>query len=131
MNTPQPTSPHRRLQELQAIPDSERTDAQWDELNDLEIQLAPGNRLDSGKQEGPRNPMARPAHARSGGQPRSGGNPNAQNSQGSQNPQNAQSRPPRPPRPEGDAQGQGAGQGPKKPFRKFHKRPAKAGTPSA
>lgn len=130
MNTPQPVSPRRRLQELQAIPDSERTDAQWDELNDLEIQLAPGNRLDSGKQEGPRNPMARPAHARSGGQPRSGGNPNAQNAQGAQN---AQSRSaPRAQRPEGDAQGQGAGQGqPKKPFRKFHKRPAKTGTPSA
>lgn len=121
MNTPQPTSPRRRLQELQAIPDSERTDAQWDELNDLEIQLAPGNRLDSGKQPGKqdsqRNSMPRPAQARSAGQPRTNPNPHAQ------------ARPPARPRPEGDGQEQGQGQ-PKKPFRKFHKRPAKPNPPS-
>jgi hypothetical protein len=44
MNAPQPVSPRRRLQELLAIPDSQRTEAQWDELNELEIKLAPGNR---------------------------------------------------------------------------------------
>jgi len=44
MNPSQPTSPRRRLQELLAIPDSQRTDEQWDELNELEIKLAPGNR---------------------------------------------------------------------------------------
>ncbi|MBW7860728.1 MAG: hypothetical protein H3C33_06470 [Rhodocyclaceae bacterium] len=44
MNDPQPISPRRRLQELLAIPDSQRTDAEWDELNELEISLAPGNR---------------------------------------------------------------------------------------
>ena len=44
MNPAQPTSPRRRLQELLAIPDSQRTEAQWDELNELEIKLAPGNR---------------------------------------------------------------------------------------
>lgn len=36
--------PRRRLRELLAIPDRERTDALWDELIELEIQLAPGNR---------------------------------------------------------------------------------------
>lgn len=40
-----PISLRRRLQALQAIPDSERTEAQWDELNELEITLAPGNRI--------------------------------------------------------------------------------------
>lgn len=44
MNAPQSTSPRRRLQELLAIPDNQRTDAEWDELNELEISLAPGNR---------------------------------------------------------------------------------------
>ena len=45
MNNPsQPVSPRRRLQELLAIPDSQRTEEQWDELNELEIKLAPGNR---------------------------------------------------------------------------------------
>lgn len=45
MNKPQPISPRRRLQELLAIPDHDRTDAEWDELNELEISLAPGNRV--------------------------------------------------------------------------------------
>lgn len=36
MNAPQPVSPRRRMQELLAIPDSQRTEAQWDELNRLE-----------------------------------------------------------------------------------------------
>ena len=44
MNTPQPISPRDRLQQLLAIPERQRTDAQWDEINDLEIKLAAGNR---------------------------------------------------------------------------------------
>lgn len=36
--------PRRRMRELLAIPDRDRTDAEWDELNELEIQTAPGNR---------------------------------------------------------------------------------------
>ncbi len=60
MNAPQPVSPRRRLQELLAIPDSQRTEAQWDELNELEIKLAPGNREpgnreDHGEPGPPRN----------------------------------------------------------------------------
>ena len=43
--SPAPTaSPRARLQELLAIPDRNRTDAEWDELNELEIALASGNR---------------------------------------------------------------------------------------
>jgi hypothetical protein len=39
--------PRRRLRELLAIPDRDRSDALWDELIELEIQLAPGNRANS------------------------------------------------------------------------------------
>jgi len=35
--------PRRRIRELLSIPDRDRTDAEWDELNELEIQTAPGN----------------------------------------------------------------------------------------
>jgi hypothetical protein len=36
--------PRRRIRELQSIPERDRSDAEWDELNELEIQTAPGNR---------------------------------------------------------------------------------------
>jgi len=49
MNTttpaPQPTDPRRRLRELLSIPERDRTEEQWDEIVELEIQLAPGNRV--------------------------------------------------------------------------------------
>ena len=45
-NTPEPVSPRRRLQELLAIPERQRTDEQWDEMNELEIKLASANRED-------------------------------------------------------------------------------------
>lgn len=38
-------SPRRRLQMLLAIPDNERTEEEWDELNELEISLSPVNRV--------------------------------------------------------------------------------------
>lgn len=41
---PQAQDPRRRLRELLAIPERDRSDAQWDEMIELEIQLAPGNR---------------------------------------------------------------------------------------
>jgi hypothetical protein len=46
MNPPQqpPGSPRARLQALLAIPERQRTDAEWDELNEIEILLAVGNR---------------------------------------------------------------------------------------
>lgn len=47
----QPHDPRRRLRELLAIPDRERSDALWDELIALEIQLAPGNRAQSPQAE--------------------------------------------------------------------------------
>jgi hypothetical protein len=44
-NEPQAPDPRRRLRELLAIPDHQRTDAIWDEIIELEICLAPGNRV--------------------------------------------------------------------------------------
>ena len=50
----QALDPRRRLRELLAIPDRERSDALWDELIALEIQLAPGNRAQSPQADGGR-----------------------------------------------------------------------------
>ncbi|KAB2925578.1 MAG: hypothetical protein F9K30_07605 [Dechloromonas sp.] len=51
---PPPNDNRRRLRELLSIPERDRTDEQWDEIIELEIQLAPGNRI-SGN-ESPGNP---------------------------------------------------------------------------
>ena len=53
--------PRRRIRELQSIPERDRTDAEWDELNELEIQTAPGNRA------GNQQPMAAYGGAKPGG----------------------------------------------------------------
>jgi hypothetical protein len=72
MDESQPTSPRARLQALLAIPDRQRTDAQWDELNELEIMLASGNR-EGAQQQSPRWNSTPPAvHPKPGGQPRHG-----------------------------------------------------------
>jgi len=47
MNELQPTSPRHRLQELLSIPERQRTDAQWDEINELEITLTAVNRVET------------------------------------------------------------------------------------
>jgi hypothetical protein len=44
---PQAQDPRRRLRELLATPERERSDAVWDEIIALEIELAPGNRATS------------------------------------------------------------------------------------
>ena len=70
MNTPEPESPRRRLQELLAIPERQRTDAQWDEINELEIKLASANREDAPEQGARRETPAtnnNPRRNRSGG----------------------------------------------------------------
>ncbi len=63
MNDPQQVSPRQRMQALLAIPDSQRTDEQWDELNELEIMLSPVNR------EGAPEPGARRKPSGGSGQP--------------------------------------------------------------
>jgi hypothetical protein len=68
-------SPHARLKELLAIPDKQRTDAEWDELNDLEIKLASVNRQGApmptaqrqGGGPGPRNDQRRGGGGGGGG----------------------------------------------------------------
>lgn len=67
MNEPQPISPRQRLQALLAVPDRERTDAQWDELNELEIMLASGNREQTPNQDVPRNATAPAGRPKPGG----------------------------------------------------------------
>ena len=66
MNEPQATSPRARMQELLAVPENQRTEEQWDELNELEIMLAPGNREGAPPQnQNARQPSASPAgHAK-------------------------------------------------------------------
>ena len=61
MNEPQPLDPRSRIRELLAIPERDRTDEQWDELNELEIRTAPGNRESD-------RPLDRPMEKRSGSQ---------------------------------------------------------------
>lgn len=52
--------PRLRLQELLAIPERQRTNEQWDEINDLEITLASANRVEARAPDARRNT---PAHA--------------------------------------------------------------------
>lgn len=100
MNESQPPqSPRARLQELLAIPDRNRSDAEWDELNELEIALASGNR------PGAPEPQSRSIHQR-------------QNAGGAGRPQ----QPGGGGRPQGQNKGPGGGGGGGK---KFHKRPGK------
>lgn len=69
MDESQPNSPRRRLQALLAIPERQRTDAEWDEINELEITLASqkpekiaqqGMRRDAAPSAGHRQPGGRP-----------------------------------------------------------------------
>jgi hypothetical protein len=102
MNKPQSNPSRGRLQELRAIPERDRTEAEWDELNELEIMLAAENRQISPIQQQPMQP-------RGGGGGGGGGAP-------------GQNRPKGPPH--GQQQpGQQPGE------RKFHKRPRRRKTP--
>ncbi len=109
----QSVPPRRRLQILLAIPDSQRTEEQWEEINELEISLAPGNRADAPGQQPQQSQRSNPGangNSRSGGNPRAGGhhrpggNPGGGNLAGGGNP--------------------GGGVKSKKPFRKARKKPA-------
>jgi hypothetical protein len=86
-NEPQPVSPRARLQALRAIPERQRTDAEWDELNELEIKLASENR-EGAPQQNPRG------NAPPGGQPRPGGGQH----QGRKQQRKFHQRPPKPQR---------------------------------
>lgn len=47
-----PLDLRRRLRELLSVPERDRTDEQWDEIIELEIQLAPGNRVSGNESHG-------------------------------------------------------------------------------
>ena len=64
MNDPQPIPLRQRLKELLSIPERLRTEAQWDELNELEIALASVNREETPGQPVRRNNAAPADHAR-------------------------------------------------------------------
>jgi hypothetical protein len=93
MSEQQPMSPRQRMQALLAIPERQRTDAQWDELIELEIMFAPGNREGAPQpgQPGRRNPNANLG----GGHPKQGqGGNNAQH--GKKSGKKFHKRPPKP-----------------------------------
>lgn len=60
----------RRLRELLSVPERDRTDEQWDEIIELEIQLAPGNRISGNEPHGSSGGHGRgnpSQHGKSGG----------------------------------------------------------------
>jgi hypothetical protein len=63
-----PNALRLRLQQLLAVPDRQRTEAEWDELNELEIMLASGNR-EGAPEQGHRRPGpgGPPRHSKPGG----------------------------------------------------------------
>lgn len=95
-------SPRQRMQALLAIPERQRTDAQWDELIELEIMFAPGNR-EGAPQPGrrnPNNPGQGGGHQKQG-QGGGGGGNNAQH--GKKSGKKFHKRPPKPNNPQGGA----------------------------
>jgi hypothetical protein len=66
MNEPQGMSPRQRLRALLSIPEKERTEAEWEELNELEIRLASGNRQEAAGHAGS------PDRSMTGGHPKPG-----------------------------------------------------------
>jgi hypothetical protein len=68
------------MQALRAIPERQRTDAEWDELNELEIMLAAGNRESAPDQGAHWNRSPPSSQTRSnGGQPRPNNGPQGRN----------------------------------------------------
>ena len=55
MDPNQNVSPRARMKTLLAIPDRDRTDAEWDELIELEIMLAPENRKENPQKKSGQN----------------------------------------------------------------------------
>lgn len=70
---PQADNRRRQLRDLLSIPERDRTDDQWDQIIELEIQLAPGNRVAP-------NEHAGSGPARHHGKPSGGGGGGGNNS---------------------------------------------------
>jgi len=72
MTEQQPPSPRARLQELLAIPESRRTDAEWDEMHELEVKLFsanPAQTLDPGRRNASAAIRPRPGAGAQGKKP--------------------------------------------------------------
>ena len=67
MNANGPDSARLRLQALLDVPETQRTEVQWDEINELEIILAPGNREGVPEHNVRRNATKAGTHAPNGG----------------------------------------------------------------
>jgi hypothetical protein len=91
MTTPPPS--RQRLQELRAIPERQRTDAEWDELHILELEF-----MNNPHNSPPKQHQHRPAMQQPGGGQPGGGQP-------------------------GKGPGQGHPQGKKRPFHKGKRKP--------
>jgi len=63
----QPLDMRRRLRELLSVPERDRSDEVWDEIIELEIQLAPGNRVAGGEPQGGQQRHNQPRHSKPGG----------------------------------------------------------------
>ena len=98
MDDLQPIDMRRRIRELLSIPERDRTDAEWDELNELEIRTAPGNRDYDRSQD--RQGEKRQGAMNSGRRPERNNN-KQQGNKNNQNNQNNQLRPQPDARPEG------------------------------
>ncbi|CAB1368885.1 conserved protein of unknown function [Denitratisoma oestradiolicum] len=113
---PTPRDPRSRLKELLAIHEYDRTDAQWDEIVELEIQLAPGNRIGAPPIHQSPKPRHMPGQNRGGGQGQGGhggggyGGPGPHGG-GPGNPQNKPRKSKGPFKPKKKLPGQGGGQG--------------------
>lgn len=81
----------RRLRELLSIPERDRTDPQWDEIIELEIQLAPGNRATLGDAGGGHNPGRGPGGA---GKPGAGSQQKKHRPRAGNNRRGRQNKPP-------------------------------------
>jgi hypothetical protein len=77
-----PIDNRRRLRELLSIPERDRSDEQWDEIIELEIQMAPGNRISGAgepmggqqqRQQPRQQQRQQPRQQRSGGGQHGGG----------------------------------------------------------
>lgn len=92
---PPPNDNRRRLRELLSIAERDRTDEQWDEIIELEIQLAPGNRISGNEPSANvgRGPMSQQGKPGGGG----GGGPQQKKHRPRTNSNNRRPRPNKPP----------------------------------
>lgn len=96
----------RRLRELLSIPERDRTDEQWDELIELEIQTAPGNRISGNEQPGSAPNRGPRQHGKPGG---GGGGAGPGGQQQKHRPRTNNNRRPRQNKPQSGGGGGGAG----------------------